>query len=123
MQRPIAILYEDAQLLAIDKPAGLLSAPGRGEHNRDCAAARIQRTHPTATIVHRLDMATSGVMLMALDAATHRALGLAFESRRVEKTYVALVHGCVAEDTGEITAPLAKDFSQSLPPRHQVDLE
>ena len=71
-------LYEDESLVAIDKPAGLLSVPGRGEARRDCAAARVQAALPDALVVHRLDQATSGVMLFGRGAAVQRALSIAF---------------------------------------------
>ena len=79
-----------------DKPAGLLAVPGRGEDKQDCLAARAQAEFPDALVVHRLDMATSGLIVMARGLAAQRALNLAFEKRQVHKQYVAVVHGLLA---------------------------
>jgi tRNA pseudouridine32 synthase/23S rRNA pseudouridine746 synthase len=87
------ILYADDDLLVIDKPAGLLAVPGRGPDKQDCLSARVQRLHPQALVVHRLDMATSGLMLMARSKAVQRNLGQAFARREVHKTYLAVVRG------------------------------
>jgi tRNA pseudouridine32 synthase / 23S rRNA pseudouridine746 synthase len=114
-------LYEDESLIAIDKPAGLLSVPGRGEANRDCVASRVQADVPDALVVHRLDQATSGVMLFGLGAAMQRALSIAFAERRVGKRYEAIVHGLVGDDQGEIDLPLATDWPNR--PRQKVDHE
>lgn len=114
-------LYEDAWLLAIDKPCGLLSVPGRGEANRDCVAARVQAEVPDALVVHRLDQATSGVMLFGRGAAVQRALSMAFAERRVVKRYEAIVHGLVGGDEGEIELPLVTDWPNR--PRQKVDHE
>ena len=103
-------LYADEALLVLDKPAGLLSVPGRDIVNQDCASARAQAQWPDALIVHRLDMATSGLLLMARGAAMRRALGMAFEWRRVYKRYIAVVAGHVVNDTGEIHQPLRTDW-------------
>jgi tRNA pseudouridine32 synthase/23S rRNA pseudouridine746 synthase len=83
----------DADLLVVDKPAGLLAVPGRGEDKQDCLSARVQHIYPDALVVHRLDMATSGLMLMARNPSAQRVLSLAFAERRVHKRYVAVVHG------------------------------
>lgn len=83
----------DNDLLVVDKPAGLLAVPGRGEDKQDCLSARVQQIYPDALVVHRLDMATSGLMLMARNPATQRSLSQAFAERRVHKRYVAVVHG------------------------------
>ena len=114
-------LYEDESLLAIDKPAGMLSVPGRGEANRDCVAARVQAEVPDAFIVHRLDQATSGVMLFGRGAAAQRALSIAFADRRVAKRYEAIVHGLIGNESGEIDLPLATDWPNR--PRQKVDHE
>ena len=114
-------LYEDESLLAIDKPAGLLSVPGRGEANRDCVAARVQAEVSDALVVHRLDQATSGVLLFGLGAAAQRALSIAFAERRVAKRYEAIVHGLVGGDEGEIDLPLLTDWPNR--PRQKVDRE
>ena len=119
--RLIDLLYQDSTLLAVDKPAGLLSVPGRGEAHRDCVAARVQAEIPDALVVHRLDQATSGVMLFGRGAAAQRALSMAFAERRVDKRYEAVVHGEVASDHGEIDLPLLTDWPNR--PRQKVDRE
>lgn len=116
-----SIIYRDDHLLALDKPFGLLSVPGIGPEKFDSLATRVQAEFPSATVVHRLDMETSGVMLMALDARAHRHLCRQFQKRRVKKRYVAVVAGCVEEDEGEICQPLRKDFDRK--PRHKVCYE
>ena len=109
------MLHEDAHLLALVKPAGLLSVPGRGPQNADCLSTRAQRRWPGALIVHRLDQATSGLLLMARSAAVQRALSSAFAERRVHKRYEALVHGrpsaaTDADGWAEIDLPLIVDW-------------
>ena len=89
----VKLLHADECLLVLDKPAGLLSVPGRGEDKQDCLSARVQAAFPDALIVHRLDQATSGLMLMARGAAMQRALSRSFETREVGKRYVAVVSG------------------------------
>lgn len=110
-------LHLDAHLIAVDKPAGLLAVPGRTEP--DCLAARVQAVWADARVVHRLDMATSGLMLFARGAAAQRRLGDAFAARLVHKGYVAIVGGLVDADVGEIDLPLAADWPNR--PRQQVD--
>lgn len=89
----VGLLHADEFLLVLDKPAGLLSVPGRGEDKQDCLSARVQAAFSDALIVHRLDQATSGLMLMARGAAMQRALSRSFETREVSKRYVAVVSG------------------------------
>ena len=113
-------LYEDAHLLVLDKPAGLLCVPGRGEDKQDCLSARALRRWPDALVVHRLDMATSGLVLMARSLAVQRALGDAFAAQEIWKRYEALVDGAI--DGGAwsvIDAPLAADWPNR--PRQKVD--
>jgi tRNA pseudouridine32 synthase/23S rRNA pseudouridine746 synthase len=117
----LTLLYRDDSLLAVDKPAGLLSVPGRGDTGHDCVARRVQAEHPQALVVHRLDQATSGVMLLGLGAPSQRALSIAFAERRIGKRYEAVVHGLPAEDAGTIDLPLAADWLNR--PRQQVDRE
>jgi tRNA pseudouridine32 synthase / 23S rRNA pseudouridine746 synthase len=114
------VLHADSFLLAIDKPAGLLAVPGRGEDKQDCLWSRVRTDWPDALVVHRLDQATSGVMLFARGAAVQRALSAAFEQRRVAKRYEAVVLGVVADDAGAIDLPLGADWPNR--PRQQVDL-
>lgn len=86
-------IYSDASLVVLNKPAGLLSVPGKGELKQDCLSARVQQVYPSARVIHRLDMATSGLMLMALDARTHATLSRSFEAREIYKRYIAVVDG------------------------------
>ena len=118
---PLSILYEDAELLAVDKPEGLLSVPGKGPHLADCLLSRVQSVFPHALLVHRLDRDTSGVMVFALSAHAQRHLGLQFEKRQTKKTYVARVWGQVAEDSGHIDLPLCVDWPNR--PRQHVNYE
>ena len=113
-------LYEDAHLLVLDKPAGLLCVPGRGEDKQDCLSARALRRWPDALVVHRLDMATSGLVLMARSLAVQRALGDAFAGQAIWKRYEALVDGAIDGDAWSvIDAPLAADWPNR--PRQKVD--
>ncbi|BDY14138.1 hypothetical protein Sulfitobl28_01080 [Sulfitobacter pontiacus] len=95
-QDPLVVLHEDAEVLLVDKPAGLLSVPGKGPHLADCLIARVQDAFPDALLVHRLDRDTSGVMIFALTPHAQRHLGLQFEKRMTRKTYVARVWGGTA---------------------------
>lgn len=119
----IHLIYQDAHLLAVDKPSGLLCVPGRGADKQDCLVNRLLPEFPGLRVVHRLDRDTSGVMIFALDAETQRALSRQFEERRVEKIYHARVHGCPEQDEGLIDLPLRRDMEHSLPPRYRVDRE
>lgn len=112
-------LHLDDHLLVVDKPAGLLSVPGKGVEKADCAASRVQARYPDALVVHRLDQSTSGLLVFARGLAAQRALGRAFEQRAVDKRYVAVVDGLMAEDQGLIDLPLAADWPNR--PRQQVD--
>jgi tRNA pseudouridine32 synthase / 23S rRNA pseudouridine746 synthase len=113
------VWHEDDDLIVVDKPAGLLAVPGRGEGKQDCLSARVAARWPDARVVHRLDMATSGLMLFARGAEAQRRLNAAFAERRVDKCYVAVVHGLVAGEAGEIDAPLAADWPNR--PRQRID--
>lgn len=113
------LVYEDETLLAFDKPAGLLAVPGRGDDKQDCLAARVQAVWPDARVVHRLDMATSGLMLFALGADVQRRMNRDFAERRVQKNYVALVDGCPVSPAGHIDLPLAADWPRR--PLQKVD--
>jgi tRNA pseudouridine32 synthase/23S rRNA pseudouridine746 synthase len=118
--QPLPIVYADASLIAIDKPAGLLAVPGIGEEKQHrCAAALLQRRHADALVVHRLDQPTSGLMLFARGAGMRRALGIAFERREVDKRYIAVVAGEVQGEHGSIDLPLAADGPNR--PRQRVD--
>jgi tRNA pseudouridine32 synthase/23S rRNA pseudouridine746 synthase len=122
----VRIVHADDDLLVLDKPAGLLSVPGRGDHKQDCAAARVQRLFPDALVVHRLDMATSGLLLLARGPEMQRRLSRAFAEREVGKRYVAVVAGRPAADPDEagwslVDLPLAADWPNR--PRRIVDHE
>lgn len=119
--RPIGdlVVHVDTALLVVDKPAGMLSVPGRGEAGRDNLTARVQAAFADALIVHRLDMGTSGLMLFARGPAMQRVLSMAFAARRVAKTYVAVVEGRIAADSGQIDAALRLDWPRR--PRQVVD--
>lgn len=116
----VSLLYADDALLAVNKPAGLLSVPGRGAAFADCLIARVQRQYPEALIVHRLDMATSGILLLARGAAMQRTLSLLFASRVVRKCYSAVLAGRLQGD-GRIMLPLGRDWPNR--PRQRVDLQ
>ncbi len=116
---PLLIVHADDALVIIDKPAGLLSVPGRGADKADCAASRVQAQFPDAQTVHRLDMATSGLLLFARGATIQRALSVMFRTREVVKRYEAVVEGLVEQDDGEIDLPLLADWPQR--PRQKVD--
>jgi tRNA pseudouridine32 synthase/23S rRNA pseudouridine746 synthase len=109
-QDPLVVLHEDAEVLLVDKPAGLLSVPGKGPHLADCLIARVQAAFPDALLVHRLDRDTSGVMIFALTPYAQRHLGLQFEKRMTRKTYVARVWGVPEEKSGTIDLPLIVDW-------------
>lgn len=116
---PLTVLHADDALIVVDKPAGLLAVPGRGEAGVDNLAARVQAAFADALVVHRLDMATSGLMLFARGVAAQRRLSTAFERGAVAKQYVAVVEGRIAGDVGRIDAPLAADWPNR--PRQRVD--
>ena len=119
---PDTIVHEDADLLALVKPAGLLAVPGRGSDKADCLSRRAQARWPDALIVHRLDQATSGLMLLARGTPVQRQLSADFAERRVHKRYQALVHGRLAlpaEGWAEIDLPLILDWPNR--PRSKVD--
>ncbi|NJR69587.1 MAG: RluA family pseudouridine synthase [Synechococcales cyanobacterium CRU_2_2] len=114
----LPVLYEDEFLLAIDKPAGLLSVPGRTADRQDSALRRLRQLRPTQTLipVHRLDQATSGILLFAKDPQSHSLLSRQFQQRQVEKIYEALVVGPVV---GSIAGSIALDAEQS---QGEIDL-
>lgn len=106
------VIFRDAALLVVDKPAGLLAVPGRGPDKQDCVVARLRPLVPAMIAqpaVHRLDMATSGLMIIAVTAEAHRRLSRQFEAREVDKRYTALLDGIVAEREGEIRLPFRLD--------------
>lgn len=107
---PIELIHQNRRILAVNKPNGLLSVAGKHPTHADCLEARVQSEFPTARTVHRLDRDTSGVMIFALDAASHRHLGQQFERRMVEKIYHAKVHGNPSQDSGTIDLPICTDW-------------
>lgn len=113
------LAYADNSLLVANKPAGLLSVPGRGADKSDSLATRVQQKFPDALIVHRLDMATSGLLLFARNAEMQCRLSQLFRERVVEKRYVAVVLGRMISDTGEINLPLISDWPNR--PRQKID--
>ena len=118
-QTPLNYLYVDDDLIIVEKPSGLLSVPGKTEP--DCLEARIRSDHPHALTIHRLDMATSGVMVFAQNPNAQRHIGLQFEKRMIEKTYLARVFGNMQNDEGEINLPLITDWPNR--PRQKVCYE
>jgi len=116
-----SIVHRDDRLLVLDKPSGLLAVPGRGPDLQDCLARRVQELFPTALVVHRLDRDTSGLMLMALDAAAQRDLSRQFEQRQVKKHYRCIVRGVPDRSSGLVDLPIARDPAR--PPRYQIDHE
>jgi tRNA pseudouridine32 synthase / 23S rRNA pseudouridine746 synthase len=114
----IEIVYQDEFLLVANKPADMLSVPGRGPDKQDCLISRIQQSFPNAKTVHRLDMATSGLIIIALSHDSQRALSKLFEQRQVDKTYQAIVYGLVEQDRGKVDLPLICDWPNR--PRQKV---
>ena len=107
---PIPVIHEDADILVVDKPHGLLSVPGRGEHLADCLIARLAARWPEVLLCHRLDRDTSGIMVFALTKRAQSRMGRMFETKRVKKRYVARVWGAVAEAEGTVDLPLIVDW-------------
>lgn len=118
-QDPLDIIYEDSHVVAVNKPAGLLSVPGKGEHLSDCLLARLQTAFADCLLVHRLDRDTSGIMVFALTPHAQRSMSKEFETRKAKKTYVARVSGQLRERTGTIDLPLIVDWPNR--PRQMVD--
>ncbi|MDE1998867.1 MAG: RluA family pseudouridine synthase [Burkholderiales bacterium] len=114
-------LWVDDHLVVVDKPCGLLSVPGRGEAFADCMASRVQQRYPDALIVHRLDMDTSGLLLMARGKDMQRRLSELFLRREVHKRYVAVLQGVMQHDEGLVDLPLITDWPNR--PRQKVDHE
>lgn len=122
----LTVLHEDDDLIVLDKPAGLLSAPGRGPDKQDCLLARAQMRWPEVLLVHRLDQATSGLLLLARSPEMQRTLSMCFAAREVHKRYEAVVEGWLhgapgREDEGEIALPLMADWPRR--PRQKVDAQ
>jgi len=114
------VIYADDDILVLNKPSGLLSVPGKADSHRDCLEARACTAYCGARIVHRLDNATSGVMVLAMTKAAHRHLSMQFERRHTSKTYIARVWGHVADETGQVDLPLICDWPNR--PKQHVDM-
>lgn len=115
----LLLVHEDEDLLVFNKPSGLLCVAGKPAEHADCLEARVQGRYPEARIVHRLDRATSGLLVMARNAMAHRHLGLQFERRHLSKSYIAIVTGDITGESGDIELPLATDWENR--PRQCVD--
>ncbi|MDH5409060.1 MAG: RluA family pseudouridine synthase [Gammaproteobacteria bacterium] len=113
------MIYQDDDLLVVNKPAWLLSVPGRGEDKQDCMLSRVRLEYPEALVVHRLDMATSGLMLLARNKEMQSKLGTLFEKRQIDKRYIAMVDGKLEHQTGEINQPLITDWPNR--PKQKID--
>jgi tRNA pseudouridine32 synthase/23S rRNA pseudouridine746 synthase len=116
---PLSILYEDAAIIVIDKPAGLLTVPGKLENRQDCLVSRLQAARWDALTVHRLDCDTSGVIIFARTKQAQGFLGQEFEQRRAQKTYIARLKGRLTPDSGTVDLPLGSDWEYR--PRQKVD--
>ncbi len=119
MEPYLDVVYQDEDVLVLNKPSGLLSVPGRQQQHKDSLQCRAQEQFPQATTVHRLDMETSGLIVMALNKSTHAHLGRQFEHRLIKKKYRARVFGHLIEKAGKIEEPLICDWPNR--PRQMVD--
>ncbi len=115
---PLVFLHEDAQILVMDKPAGLLSVPGKLANREDSLLTRLQTARWDTLLVHRLDCDTSGVIIFARTKQAQGFLGQEFEQRRAQKTYIARLHGHLAQDEGTVDLPLGSDWEYR--PRQKV---
>ena len=113
------VVYQDDDVLVLNKPSGLLSVPGRQEIHKDSLQSRAQEKYPHATTVHRLDMDTSGLIVMALNKSSHVSLSRQFELRQIGKKYIARVYGHLAEEQGVVDVPLICDWPNR--PKQMVD--
>jgi tRNA pseudouridine32 synthase/23S rRNA pseudouridine746 synthase len=120
----IQVVFVDESLLVLDKPAGLLSVPGRGEDKQDCLSHRAQQHYPDALVVHRLDMSTSGLLVMARGLDVQRKLNDAFAERLIHKRYEAIVNGVIEATDGawqRIDLPILLDWPNR--PRRIIDAQ
>jgi tRNA pseudouridine32 synthase/23S rRNA pseudouridine746 synthase len=117
----LTVIHEDADIIVLDKPSGLLSVPGKDPRLADCLEARARERYPTASTIHRLDKDTSGVVVMALNKRAHGRIGIQFEKRLTEKFYEARVWGQLEPESGRVDLPLATDWERK--PRQRVDFE
>jgi len=119
MEPYLDVLYDDAHLLVLNKPSGLLSVPGKSLDHRDCLESRAVSAHPDARIIHRLDMETSGVIVLAKDKKTQALISKQFERRKTQKTYIARLFGHLKMDEGSVDLPLICDWPNR--PKQMVD--
>ncbi len=115
------IIHQDQDIVVLNKPSGLLSVPGRDPWHKDSLALRVLRVWPNACVVHRLDMATSGIIVLALKKSAQSHLGRQFQQKVIAKTYFASVEGIIDKDAGLIDLPLRCDWENR--PRQIVDFE
>ena len=115
----LSIVYQDDDLLIVNKPSGLLTVPGKDPKHADCLISRVNRVFPTAKIVHRLDMATSGIICLAMHKEAHRNLSIQFQDRKTAKRYIARVFGKLDQQTGSVDLPLICDWPNR--PKQMVD--
>ena len=115
---PLEVLHEDHEIVVVNKPAGLLSVPGRGAHLADCLLTRLLVGFPSALLVHRLDRDTSGVLVFGLTPHAQRNLSMQFEKRTAKKTYVARLDGVLEPKEGTVDLPLIVDWENR--PRQMV---
>ena len=105
----LEVIYQDKHLIAVNKPCGILSVPGRGPDKQDCVVTRLQQIEPDIRVVHRLDCHTSGVMVLAVGIVAQREMSKMFHDRTIGKSYVALVAGKVEQRVGLIDLPVRGD--------------
>jgi tRNA pseudouridine32 synthase/23S rRNA pseudouridine746 synthase len=117
----IDIIYQDEDIVVMNKQSGLLTVSGRLPAHKDCLQSRVNKVLPTATVVHRLDMATSGILIMALHKPAHVAISRMFQQRETKKSYIARVYGHMKDDNGSVDQPLICDWPNR--PRQMVDHE
>ena len=120
LKEPVTLFY-DKHLLLVSKPEFLLSVPGRAKENKDCLITRLQTKQPSASIVHRLDLDTSGIMVIPLEKTVHSHISRQFQERQITKHYTAEVFGLLHEDHGCIELPIAKDWPNR--PKQKIDFE
>lgn len=106
------ILYQDDDFIVLNKPANLLSVPGRGPEKQDCLSARVQAEFPSALIVHRLDYDTSGIIIMALNKPAQSNISRLFQEREINKMYTAIVYGHPKDDSGSVDLPMRCDYER-----------
>ncbi len=117
----IDVVYHDNDILILNKPSGLLTVPGKAPEHKDSLINRVNRVFPTATIVHRLDMATSGIICLALNKAAHREISRQFQFRETKKCYIARLYGKLEQESGSVELPLICDWPNR--PKQMVDFE